>query len=100
MKNQKKWKKEKKLKILNELNNNLTITQISLNYKRSQNAIRSRIKLLAYNIYKDGISVDEICSKTKLDTNSLDVLIERKNKIKTPNNREIYQKFIIFLLLP
>ena len=64
--------------MLEELDNNLTILQISLNHKRSQNAIRSRIKLLAHNMYKDGISVDEICSKTKLDTNSLDILIKEK----------------------
>jgi hypothetical protein len=42
---------------------------------------------------KDGISVVEICNKNKLDANSLDILIE-KNKIKTPNNIEIYQKLL------
>ena len=88
----KRWSNKEELTLLEELNDNLTINQISLNHKRSQGAIKSRIKLLTYKM-KDGISVVEICNKNKLDANSLDILIE-KNKIKTPNNIEIYQKLL------
>ena len=80
--------------MLEELNNNLTITQISSNHKRSRGAISSRIKLIAYNMYKDGNTIEKICSKTKLDTNSLDILIEKRDKINTPNNKEFYQKLL------
>ena len=88
----KRWSNKEELTLLEELNDNLTINQISLNHKRSQGAIKSRIKLLTYKM-KDGISVVEICNKNKLDVNSLDILI-KKNKIKTPNNIEIYQKLL------
>lgn len=87
----KRWSNKEELTLLEELNDNLTINQISLNHKRSQGAIKSRIKLLTYKI-KDDISVVEIYNKTNLDVNSLDILIEKK--IKIPNNIEIYQKLL------
>ena len=61
------WSKDEEKLLLQELSENIDIEQIAINHERTSGGIISRINDIAYKMYIDNISMDEIIEKTKLD---------------------------------
>jgi predicted glycoside hydrolase/deacetylase ChbG (UPF0249 family) len=76
----KKWDDEEEKVLLSELEKKIDIEMIAQNHKRTIGGIRSRIKSIAYNFYKDGFSKEEIMNKTKLNIKELNETIEQNEK--------------------
>jgi hypothetical protein len=93
-----KWSDKEELELLNEINNNKTINQIAEIHERTIGGINSRIRHIAYNMYKNNIPMSEIENKTKLSRTDIEYLINKKikhNSVKKNNNREIYERLIV-----
>ena len=76
----KKWDEEEERILLSELEEKLEIEMIAQNHKRTIGGIRSRIKSISYNFYKDGFSKEEIMKKTKINIKELNETIEQNEK--------------------
>jgi len=79
----KKWTDEEEAMLLDELNNNIDIQVIAQSHNRTTNGINARCKLIAYKMYTNNISTEEICKKTKLNESELmDTIKQMENKPK------------------
>lgn len=76
-----KWSNKEELELLNEINKNKTIKQIAEKHEKTR-GINSRIRHIAYNMYKNDIPMSEIENKTKLSRYDIDCLIGGLNIIK------------------
>ena len=95
-----KWSNKEELELLNEINENKTVKQIAEKHERTIGGINSRIRHIAYNMYKYDIPMSEIENKTKLSRNDIDCLIDRRikhNKVKKNDytSKEIYERLIV-----
>jgi hypothetical protein len=71
------WSSEEEEKLLNELQNNITINNISQNHQRTMTGIISRIKQIALKMYNSGTDIGEIIEATKLSHNEIKIIIEK-----------------------
>lgn len=62
----KKWTDEEEAILLEELNNNVEMEIIANSHNRNIGGINARCKLIAYKMYNNNISMEEICNITKL----------------------------------
>lgn len=62
-----KWTNEEETALLEELSQNIDIDKISDIHNRTTGGINCRRKLIAYKLYSNNISMEEIIEKTKLD---------------------------------
>lgn len=76
-----KWSDEEEILLLEELNNNIDIEIIAQKHNRTIGGINSRRKEIAYKMYLKNVSIEEIIRQTKLDSNSIEGTIKkRQNK--------------------
>lgn len=79
----KKWTDEEEAMLLDELNNNIDIQVIAQSHNRTTNGINARCKLIAYEMYTNNVSTEEICKKMKLNESELmDTIKQMENKPK------------------
>ena len=78
-----KWTESEDDTLLEELKNNINIETISTNHKRTTGGIEARKKEIAYKLYLNNISMEEIIEKTKLD----DIIINQTIKKKQNNSK-------------
>ena len=93
----KKWNDEEETLLLEELHKNIDIKLIAQYHNRTIGGINARRREIAYKLYSNNISMEEIILKTKLDE---DQIIETiKNRQKNSKNCksiiEIKKKFSI-----
>ena len=82
-----KWTNEEELLLLEQLNNNENVEIIALKHKRTVGGINARLRDIAYKMFLNKKSFEEIIKKTKLDLDSIKQTIEKKQKTeKRPNN--------------
>jgi hypothetical protein len=72
--------------LLEELNKNIDIKTISQNHKRTLGAINARRRLIAYKMYLEKISIEEIMDKTKFDQKTIREIIDKRYKFKSIEN--------------
>ena len=66
--------------MLEELNQNINIDLISQNHKRTVGGIHSRCREIAYKMFINNISMEEIINKTKLNEKQIiETIKKRKN---------------------
>lgn len=78
----KKWTDEEHNVLLEELNKNIDINLIAQSHNRTNGAINARCKVIAHDMYKNNVPIEEICAKTKLsEIEIMDAIehIENKN---------------------
>ncbi len=76
-----KWTNEEENLLLEELNKDICIRLIAETHKRTVGGINTRRQEIAYKLYVNGCSMDEIINKTKLDEYQInDAIKRRKNK--------------------
>ena len=90
-----KWSDEEEKILLEELNNNIDIEIIAQNHHRTIGGINSRRQEIAYKMYLKKISFEEIIKQTKLDYNSIEQTIQKRQpknskKIKTKEVDNIF----------
>ena len=73
----KKWTDEEEEILLKELSTNIDIELIAQKHNRNIGGITSRIKKIAYKLYINNNSIDEIIIKTKL--NELEIIEKQQN---------------------
>jgi hypothetical protein len=79
----KKWTEEEHNTLLEELNTNIDINLIAQSHNRTTGAINARCKIIAYDMYKNNIPMEEIYTKTKLNEIEIMIAIEQiENKQK------------------
>lgn len=90
----KKWTEKEEKKLL-ELIKNKKIKDISIEHKRTEGSIRSRLKLVACRLYQESKKtekdIENICEKTKLSKNALMKVLENGKlyeKNKSNNNSD------------
>lgn len=92
----KKWTDEEQNKLLEELNKNIDINLISQSHNRTSGSINARCKLIAYNMYTNDISIEEICQITKLkDVEVMDAIKQMENKHKKRDMKKNKKKILI-----
>lgn len=72
------WSKEEETKLLDELHNNLDIKSIAEAHKRTIGGIETRRKVIAYRLYCEKHSIEDIICKTKLERSEVMDAIRRR----------------------
>jgi hypothetical protein len=101
------WTNYEEQFLLNQIKENITINDIAVNHKRTTGAINARIKEIAYKMYMNGISIEEIELKTKINCEQLlkikkdKFVYDRKDLEITPtekiNETKIYKINILII---
>jgi hypothetical protein len=73
--------------LLNGLKDNESLVSIALSMKRTKGSIASRVKIIAYEMYMDGKSMNEILEITKLGEITLREYILKKEEAKETKKR-------------
>lgn len=91
-----KWSDWEEMLLLEELNNNINIEIIAKKHSRTIGGINSRRKEIAYKMYLKNVSIEEIIKQTKLDYNSIEQTIQKKqnNKLNKNTSKEVDNVFI------
>lgn len=75
------WTSNEEEQLLLEISNNKTYKEIANIHMRTVGAISSRISLIAYNMYCNGIDITDISQILKKSNKSIDMIIsKRRNK--------------------
>ena len=77
----KKWSEEEETQLLKELKKNINIKKIAQIHDRSEGGIFSRCKEIAYNMYLEKESIENIIKTTKLDAETINETIKNKKKL-------------------
>jgi hypothetical protein len=91
-----KWSDEEEILLLEELNNNIDTGIIAQKHNRTIGGINSRRQEIAYKMYVKNVSIEEIIKQTKLDYNSIEQIIQKKqnNNSKKIKTKELDNVFI------
>jgi len=91
-----KWNDEEETLLLQELNDNIDIEIIAQKHNRTIGGINSRRREIAYKMYLKNISIHEIIRQTKLDNNSIEETIKKRqnNNSKKIKTKELDNLFI------
>ena len=81
------WTTEEEKQLLKELNNGLTVEQIAHIHQRTVGGICSRQRHIAYQMYLEKFSFDEITQITKLNKEVISQIIMKKNPIATAEKK-------------
>lgn len=73
-----KWNNEEESMLLEEINNNTDIEIIAQKHGRTIGGITSRLRKIAYEMYLNNISIEEIIKLTKLEHNCIEQIIQKK----------------------
>ena len=76
------WTRTDEDYLLNGLKDNESLVSIALSMKRTKGSIASRVKIIAYEMYMDGKSMNEILEITKLGEITLREYILKKEEAK------------------
>ena len=82
-----KWSDDEELLLLEELNNNIDIDIIAQKHSRTIKAINCRRQEIAYKMYLNNVSIEEIIKQTKLDYNCIEETIQKKQKNNTKKTK-------------
>jgi hypothetical protein len=78
-----KWSDEEEQKLLEELKKNMDIELIAKIHNRTTGGINARCKEIAYKLYSNNRSMEEIIVKTKLDEDQIiETIKKRQNNPK------------------
>ncbi len=78
-----KWTDEEETLLLEELNKNIDIQAIAQRHNRTTGGINARRKEIAYKLYSNNNSMEEIILKTKLDEDQIiETIKRRQNNVK------------------
>jgi plasmid maintenance system antidote protein VapI len=91
----KRWTNNEETQLLQELEDCIHINEIAKRHNRSIGGITCRIELIAENMYKLKVSIEEIVRKTKLSEyqinhiieNNKDLLKDKINRLQQENTR-------------
>ncbi len=91
-----KWNDEEEALLLQELNDNIDIEIIAQKHNRTIGGINSRRREIAYKMYLKNVSIHEIIRQTKLDNNSIEETIKKRqnNNLKKIKTKEVDNVFI------
>lgn len=91
-----KWNDEEEALLLQELNDNIDIEIIAQKHNRTIGGINSRRREIAYKMYLKNVSINEIIRQTKLDNNSIEETIKKRqsNNSKKIKTKEVDNVFI------
>jgi hypothetical protein len=89
-----KWSDKEEISLLEELSNNIDIEQIAQNHNRTIGGIESRRREIAYKMYLKNLDIEEIIKQTKLDYNSIEQTIQKRQNNKSKKNKELDDVFI------
>ena len=91
-----KWNDEEEELLLQELNDNIDIEIIAQKHNRTIGGINSRRREIAYKMYLKNVSINEIIRQTKLDNNSIEETIKKRqnNNSKKIKTKEVDNVFI------
>jgi len=79
----KKWTDEEETLLLEELSKNIDIQAIAQCHNRTTGGINARLREIAYKLYSNNNSMEEIILKTKLDEDQiLETIKRRQNNVK------------------
>jgi hypothetical protein len=73
------WTSAEEAQLLEELSAGMKLDEISVSHRRTQGAIRSRQRLMAFHFYLNGMNINEISLKCKLSTRAIDLILKRHN---------------------
>jgi hypothetical protein len=92
-----KWNDEEEALLLQELNDNIDIEIIAQKHNRTIGGINTRRREIAYKMYLKNVSINEIIRQTKLDNNSIEETIKKRqnNNSKKIKTKEVDNVFII-----
>jgi pyoverdine/dityrosine biosynthesis protein Dit1 len=76
------WTLAEEQKLIKSLKDGMTMDEIAKDHKRTVNDIKTRIKLLAFNMIENGDAIGDICDMFRLDKDEL-VYNYHKAKVKT-----------------
>jgi hypothetical protein len=72
------WSADEEVQLLQELSNNISISDVAHNHHRTPGAIRARCRVIAYKMYLDNIDINTIKMQTKLCERAIHEIIAKK----------------------
>jgi hypothetical protein len=84
----KRWTGEEEETLLEELSKNMDINLIALNHKRKIGGINARRKEIAYVMYSNNNTMEDIIMKTKLVEAEILEIIEKRGNFKKQDEKE------------
>jgi hypothetical protein len=72
------WTNEEEKLLLEELNENMELELIAKNHLRTIGGIKSRIRDIAFTMYRNNSSIEEIILKTKLNEKEINKTIKKR----------------------
>ena len=90
-----KWSIKEETELLEELDTNIDIDSIAQHHNRTIGGINARRSLIAYKMFLNKNSIEEIINKTKLDKLEIENTIEIRQKIKTNKVNQITKPITI-----
>ena len=96
-KHMKKWNDEEETLLLEELSKNMDIRVIAQSHNRTIGGISARRRQIAYNLYSNNTTMEEIILKTKLEEDEIMQIIKRRQNhhYKCKTITEIKHQFSI-----
>jgi hypothetical protein len=91
----KKWTDDEERLLLQELNKNMEIELIAKKHNRTIGGINSRRKDIAYKLYSNNNSMEEIILKTKLDEDQIIETIKKRQNNPKKYETENKKRFVI-----
>jgi hypothetical protein len=72
------WREPEVSTLLKEIKDGITIQEIAKSHKRTEGGIRSRLREIAYDKYKDKMSINDIVELTRLSKDDVIDVINRR----------------------
>jgi hypothetical protein len=76
-----KWTEQEELSLLDKLNKGVEIEEIAKEHSRTVGGINSRRREIAYKLYLQNVSTEDIVMQTKLDSQEIGETIKRRENI-------------------
>ena len=87
-----KWTDDLDNEIIENINLNLTVSEIAERMGRSNGSISARIRRIAYNLHTKNMSNDDICKKMKISTEYLQEILDMYKTIKEKKTEKQVEK--------
>jgi hypothetical protein len=89
------WSSDEENRLLESIKRNTQIKQIAIQHERTPGGITSRLRVIAFNLYKAGTSIEEIQTITGLTLGTVEDVIKRREDTQKRKEEKKERKKIV-----
>jgi hypothetical protein len=87
-----KWSDEEEKQLLEEIKKGMKYTDIAILHNRTEGAISSRLRHIAYKLYLNNTTLDDISYMTKIEKKDIEYIIKQRSNM---SNKKRYKEHIL-----